>query len=50
MTRRGEGRPAVPLKDVLAAVPAAVLGVYMTVRTGRNRDTNRWNGDGWDFS
>jgi hypothetical protein len=39
----------VPIKDVLSAVMAGVLGVYMTSRHGRGRDVNRWNED-WDLA
>jgi uncharacterized membrane protein len=38
----------VPVKDVVAAVLSAVLGVYMTNRPGNSRDVNRWS-DGWDL-
>ncbi len=39
----------VPVKDVLSAVLAGVLGVYMTSRHGHSRDVNRWNED-WDLA
>ena len=39
----------VPLKDVLSAILAAVLGVYMNSRRSPSRDVNRWDED-WDLS